>query len=88
MADGQGVWKHGKPEATKEVRRCVGITDCAKSGAGSREKVLEVRIVELHLVAVGEKSDLNTNFPDAELPGISKNVPRDRPGTLGRVFRA
>lgn len=49
VASGQGVCKCRKSQATeKEVRRCAGITDCAKDGAGSREKALEVRIFELH----------------------------------------
>lgn len=59
------------------MRRRVGITDYKEQGR-TREKALEVRTVELHLVALGKKSDLNTNFPYTELPGISKCVLRDR----------
>lgn len=45
-----------------------------------------MRIVELHLAPLGKKSDLNTNFPHTELPGISKCVLRDGLGSVGRVL--
>lgn len=52
------------------MRRCVGITDCKEWGE-PRKKALEERRVELHLVTVGEMSDVKTNFPERNFQGIS-----------------
>ena len=55
--------------------RCIGITDSVKNGAGSGEKALEVRRVELQVVLKGKNL---TDFSHTELPRISKYALRDR----------